>query len=219
MSAVATASGSSSADDVVRTELLADDRTALEHGALAGAEPVEARSEERLDRLGNPLLGQPALECEGEELLEEERVALGGLDDACPLVRFEDAAAEPVDEGLGLVGRECIELDAVDVSACAEEVGTRLPKLLAREADDENRPLALLREVVDELEERRLRPVDVVEDEREWPRTRARLAEAAEEPRDLGVPAAASPPRVRRGSRRAPRLPERRGGPRVAAST
>ena len=149
--------------DIVRTELLPDDRTALEHGALAGAEPVEARSEERLDRLGNPLLGQPAFEREGEELLEEERVALGGLDDARSLVRFEDAAAEPVDEGLGVVGREGVELDAVDVSACAEEVGTRLAKLLAREADDENRSLALLREVVDELEERRLRPVDVVE--------------------------------------------------------
>ena len=205
--------------DVGGAELLPDYRTALEHGALARAEPVEARSEERLDRLRNPLLGQPALEGKGEELLDEERVALGGRDDARPLVRFEDAAAEPVDEGLGVVRREGVELDAVDVSACCEELGIRLAELLAREADDENRSLALVREVVDELEERRLRPVNVVEDDRERSRS-------ARPPRRSGgratrsrAPAAASPPPVRRGSRRAPRSPERRGGPHVAAST
>src|SRR6185436_11042288 len=149
---------------------------ALEHGTLARAEPVEARGEKRLDRLGNPLLGQPALERKGEKLLEEERVALGGLEHARPLVRFEDAATEPVDECLGLVRREGIELDPVDVSACAEEVGTRFPELLAREANDENRSVALVREVVDEFEERRLRPVEVVEDDDDGLRSRARLA-------------------------------------------
>ena len=47
-------------------------------------------------------------------------------------------------------------------------------------------PVALVGEVLDELEERRLGPVDVVEDEDERPLARTRLAELAEEPGDLG---------------------------------
>ena len=47
-------------------------------------------------------------------------------------------------------------------------------------------PVALVREVLDELEERRLGPVDVVEDEDERPLARTRLAEPAEEPGELG---------------------------------
>ena len=70
--------------------------------------------------------------------------------------------------------------------APVEERRSLLEQLLAGEADDRDRPLSLVREVLDELEERRLRPVDVVEDEDERPLARARLAELSEEPGELG---------------------------------
>ena len=47
-------------------------------------------------------------------------------------------------------------------------------------------PVALVCEVLDQVEERGLRPMNVVEDEDERPLTRARLAEPPEEPRELG---------------------------------
>ena len=62
--------------DVVEPELLADDRPALEDGPLARPQPIEAGGEERLDGLRHRALGEPALQREREELLEEERVAL-----------------------------------------------------------------------------------------------------------------------------------------------
>ena len=74
----------------------------------------------------------------------------------------------------------------VAFSRSVEERRPLLEQLLAGETDDEDRPLALVREVLDELEERRLRPVDVVEDEDERCLARPCLAELAEEPRDLG---------------------------------
>ena len=40
--------------------------------------------------------------------------------------------------------------------------------------------------MLDELEEGLLGPVDVIEDEHEWPLVRARFAKLPEEPRDLG---------------------------------
>ena len=52
-------------------------------------------------------------------------------------------------------------------AASFEERGMVLEELLAREADDEDRARPLVGEVLDELEERRLGPVDVVEDEDE----------------------------------------------------
>ena len=62
--------------DVVEPELLPDDGSALEHGTLTGAEPVEAGREQGLHRCRNRPGAQPAFERVGQKLLEEERVAL-----------------------------------------------------------------------------------------------------------------------------------------------
>jgi hypothetical protein len=61
-----------------------------------------------------------------------------------------------------------------------------LEELLARNADAEDRSATLVGQVLDQLEERGLRPVEVVEDEDERLLPRERLAELAKAERDLG---------------------------------
>ena len=78
-----------------------------------------------------------------------------------------------------------------------EECRVLLEEPSLRDADDEDGPGALVGEVLDELEERRLGPVEVVEDEDEWPLLRLRFAELPEPPRDLGSRTVACPPLVR----------------------
>ena len=77
---------------------------------------------------------------------------------------------------------ECIEAGADDYIAKPFS----LEELLAREADDRDRLLPLVCEVLDELEKRRLGPVDVVEHEDKRPLASTRLAELTEEPGELG---------------------------------
>ena len=130
-------------DDVVGRELLPDHGPALEHRALAGAEPVEARGEQRLDRLRQRALGEAAFQREREELLEEERVALRGLDDAGALIRLERRSAETLEQRVRLLRGERVEQDPIDVRAPFEERRSLLEQLLAREADDRDRPFPL----------------------------------------------------------------------------
>ena len=206
-------------DDIRSSELLPDHGAALEHRALAGAEAVEARGEQRLDRLGQRPLREPAFQRQRQQLLEEERVALRGLGDARALIRFERRSTETLEQRIRLLRGERVEDDPVDVRAPVEERRSLLEQLLAREADDRDRPLALVREVLDELEERRLRPVNVVEHEDERPLARARLAELAEEPGELGRRRRRLGVERSRGRRRARRSAPRDPAPHVAAST
>ena len=108
-------------DDVAGGELLPDDGAALEHRTLAGAEPVEAGCEQRLDRLRQRTLCEPAFQREREELLDEERVALRGLGNARALVRLERRSAEPLEQRVSLLRRERVEQDPVGVRAPVEE--------------------------------------------------------------------------------------------------
>src|SRR5262249_30969181 len=142
--------------------------------------------EQRLDRLGKRLLGEPTLQGERQELLDEERIALGGLRDARMLVGLERRAAEPVQERERVLGREQVERDSIHTPRRLEERRMLLQQLFASKADDEDRRLALLGEVVDQLEEGRLRPVHVVEDQNERPVACERFAESAKEKGDLG---------------------------------
>ena len=121
MSAVGAASGSSSATTSSARELLPDDRPALEHGSLAGAEPVEAGGEQCLDRLRKRALGETAFEREREELLEEERVPLCGLDDPDALIRLEHSAAQTIQQRVGLLAGERVEHDPIRVRPSFEE--------------------------------------------------------------------------------------------------
>ena len=173
-------------DDVIGRELLPRDRPAFEHRPLAGAEPVEAGGEQRLDRLRQRALRKPAFQREREELLQEQRVAFGGVDDPRALIGLENRPAEAVEERVRLLHRELVESDPLDVREPLEEVRAFLKELLSRHAHDEHRPGPPVRELLDELEEGRLGPVDVVEDDDERLLARERFAELAEEQGDLG---------------------------------
>ena len=136
---------------------------------------------------GSARSARPPSSREREELLEEERVALRRLDDPRSLVRLQSRPAETFEQCIRLVGRTARRAGRARRSrAPSRNARPVFEKLLARKADDRDRPRSLVREVLDELEEGRLRPVDVVEDEDERPLARARFAELAEEPGELG---------------------------------
>src|SRR6185369_5224284 len=101
-----------------------------------------------------------------EHLLEEERVALRRLDDAIAIGRVERRRSEKVaDEGRALLGRERREHHRVCRGLHADPTGTELQQLGPREAEERYARVARpAREVLDEDEEDRLRPVDVVEE-------------------------------------------------------
>src|SRR3954447_18912287 len=146
--------------DVVDAEVLADHGGALQHRALAGPEAIEPRREQSLDRLGQTAFGS-SLERKRDELLEEQRVSLGGLDNPGSLVARERSSAEPVQNRAGLVLRKAVEND----SSSFNDIGALHQQFFAREEQDEDRRRAPRRHADREVEEGRLRPLNVVEDE------------------------------------------------------
>jgi len=90
-------------------ELEADDGRVLEHDSLSCGERVETCSQERLDGRGNPVSLAP-LGQQGEQLLDEERVALCHHPDPGPcLVGKRRAVEEVFDQLVGLALRERLE--------------------------------------------------------------------------------------------------------------
>ncbi len=86
--------------DRVGRELLADDRGTVEHGPLAGAEAIETRCEQGLDRGRERDVSavQAGLGGHGQQLLEEEGIAVGGGRDPGPCGRGKRDLAEQVVE-------------------------------------------------------------------------------------------------------------------------
>src|SRR6266511_4313662 len=163
------------------------DRRALDDGALLIAQPVEPSSQQGLDRrrhgyLGQIARGDPAsvsaleeavVDQHRERLLDEERIALGRLGHAlahffCKLGSPEQVSDQRLQENRGRV-----ELPAAPH-------GTDVEQLRASEADQEDWSVAgPVRDVIDEIQEGRLAPLDVVEDEHERALPRVRLEELA----------------------------------------
>ncbi len=112
-------------------EVLTDDCGPLEQRSLRRLETVEPACEQRLDRRRDRLqpLGVDVLGDVGVQLLDEERVSLGGLDDArADLVGNPDRARQLTDQQLGVVFRERVEDDRLCLGAPAgplfEELGS-----------------------------------------------------------------------------------------------
>ena len=160
------------------------DRAALDHGALRLAELVDARGQQRLQRRRHLELAVPALGPHGDELLDEERVPLGRVDD--PLPRLLGEIAEPLHERLAVLLRERVQGEHVALGLGAVHVG-RVSNRSGRAVHRRRRGTSCDErgEVLDEVEERRLRPVDVVEDDDEGPRRSHRLEQPADAPGDL----------------------------------
>ena len=147
-----------------------------------------------------------------QHLAEEERVAVGRLEQPGGERRGQVGRAEqPVDQRAARVRGERRERDAA-----LGQRGPDVAQLGPRERHDEHRRVAApLGEVLDEVEERRLAPVHVVEHDDDRLLAREPLQEAPHRPERLLR-------RDRRRPRRAARpAPPRRAGPprRAAAST
>ena len=146
-----------------------------------GREPVEAGGDDALQRLGErEVLRRAALEVELRELLGVERVALRPLEQRLLGLGREQRALEDVrDEDSGLLLRERGEADRRGVELAAAPAGPPLEELRPRAADDEERDAAQpVDELVDEVEQALVGPVQVLEHEHERPLLGERLEEA-----------------------------------------
>ena len=177
-------------DDGAPVEDLALDRATLERGAGLGLEPVEARAEERVqarregERVEVALEGADALLQEQralvhehrDELLDEERIATrssreprahGGL----------RAAEQALEQRVDLVLAERLEAGR-DLP-----VGTVLGELRPGEAEHHDGCIRdRRREAGEQVEKRRLGPLDVVDDDDERPGAGGGYEEVADRP-------------------------------------
>ena len=148
----------------------ADHGSSTEHRAVSRREPVDARADQRLQRVGDALdaAAAAALQHHAYRLLDVQRVALRLVEQGSPGVGLERAGLlgqERFHEQLALGAAECLELDRGRAHAATAPTGVDVEELGAGEAEDEERRPHPVGEVLDQLEERLLGPVDVLEAE------------------------------------------------------
>ena len=162
-------------------ELHADDRGRLCRCPFGPLQLVEARLEQRVDRRRH-MIRVATVRQHGEQLLDEQRIALRGLPNAPAGALVERRAAEQVlDQLFGLELRERLERYrlATPGRPLVEELGPS-------EAEHQNRRVACpVPEMLDEIEERRLGPVDVLDHERKRPFARTLFERLPYRPEDL----------------------------------
>ena len=144
-----------------------DHGAALQNHLLARRQPVDARADQSLQRIGDAVAAVPALlQQHADGLLDEEWIAFGLVEQPrLDLPRDIVLREECVGQLLALLTRERLELDGGGAHAAAAPAGPHVEQLGTREAEDQERALAHpLREVVDQLEQGLFRPVDVLED-------------------------------------------------------
>ena len=128
------------------------------------------RDRELLDRSpGDPaaLLAneRPLVDQVADDLLEEERVALGALEDAAAHAVGERLDVEQErDEPGALLAAQRLERDRAEAPAPAAPVGARAKQVGARGAQEEDRPVEALGELVEDVEHGRVGPVEVLDD-------------------------------------------------------
>ena len=171
--------------DRAAVEDLSLDRAPLERGPLGGRELVEPRREERLDRPRHRHRIRRLLD-HREHLLDEERVAFRGRPD--PLAQLRSSAGR---RGARRSARRSPGPKAARAAPSSRSASRRPSPAAARAARaapgrgaGSGRP-ATVGDVLDQVEERRLAPVDVVEDDHERPVRSNGLQELAHSARDL----------------------------------
>jgi hypothetical protein len=147
-------------------ERAALDGAVHEHVALGLLEPVDASREHGLDAgRQRCLLG---LRSDRHELLEEQRIALGGRQDAAGGGRVELGAGDRLDQRERVRAVERVEREHRPAAAWRRPGGAILEQLGAGEADDRDRRAGRERDnVLEQLEQRRVGPVRVLDDEHE----------------------------------------------------
>jgi hypothetical protein len=171
----------------------------LDDGALLRPQEIQTGREKRLDRRRHRdlldtsrrhpppvLLPEDAfVDHHREHLLDEERVPLGGLDDAgsgagVQLRRPEEVLRHP----RGVARRERLERQGGG-SVQLLPGGSDVEELVAGEADEQDGPLRRPEHVLDEVEQGGFRPVDVLEDDDEGSGGRHGLEQLADAPESL----------------------------------
>ncbi len=153
----------------------------LDDLALVVGERIQARGEESLDR-GRHLVGRRSVGDHREQLLDEQRVALGDVSDARArrVVHF-CVSEEVLDELVRFLVRERLERDRLPGPG-----GSCVAEVRSREAEEEHRRISRpVGDVLDQIEQRRLRPVDVFEDEGQRMLARPLLQPLSHRPRDV----------------------------------
>ena len=116
------------------------------------------------------LLGAPkqaVVDEHAQRLLDEERVALRHLGDAFHCRPCElDSTEEVTDQAVGLDLRQGFQRNQRCVWLAGRPSRTNVEELRTRKADDQDRaPSDPVGEIFEQIEERRLAPLDVVEDD------------------------------------------------------
>jgi hypothetical protein len=152
--------------DRAAPEDTADEGAVPHHRAGVGRQAVDARRDQRLNRVGDPHGTAVALLGEHPHgLLDEERVALRLLEQRLPQAGGQRRTRdEAVDELLRLVVGERSEVDRDRPATASAPAGPRLEQLWPGEAHDQDGSgVDAVGQVLDEVEQRLLRPVQVLE--------------------------------------------------------
>ena len=160
---------------------------ALEQQPLRAGQPVDARGDERLQRVRDPLgAAARALREHAHGLLDVERVALGLREHGLGVDADVELRRQRRDELGALLGRQRLELDGGGADAAAAPGRAHVEELGARDAEQQQRDLAHPGgEMLDELQQRLLAPVHVLEQEHERLRLGELLGPRARRPGDL----------------------------------
>ena len=148
-------------------EHLTLDRASLHHHAHVAVEGVDARLKERMDRRRDDDLPVPAvLAHHGEHLFDVQRVSRRCGRDALAQTAFELRASEQIlDQRLALVVTQRLEEDRCRVQLAATPLGSDVEELGACDAEQEDRCVTReVCDVLDEVDEDRLRPLQIVDD-------------------------------------------------------
>jgi len=165
--------------DRLARERLAEHGSVLEKGALPGRQAVEARGDQSLERLGHVELDDGAGElvaiavgAREQTLVEQhphgldgvQRHALGPIADPHEQVAGE-TRHHPVQQLLDRHVRQSLEVERGEPALARSPVRTTLGDLGTREREHEQRMVAPpLNQVVDEVEQRVVGPLEVLED-------------------------------------------------------
>ena len=184
--------------DRPEVEDVALDRRPLEHPPLGVVQLVEAGRKQHLDRArhaearqvadGQPapvlLLEQPLVDEHRQRLLNEQWIARSRLLDPGAHAGVEGSLPEQVvDEPRRLVLGQGLEEDRRSVALAAAPTGPLIEQLRSRHAHEQQRRVAgPLGDVLDQVEQGRLGPVDVVEHDDDGPAPGERLEQLAHSP-------------------------------------
>ncbi len=150
-------------------ELETDDGGALEQSPLLFRQRVQARREQGPDgRAAGPPYSPPSF-VHRQHLLDEERVALGRVAYARPRGSLEPGAVEQaLDQLVGLALTQRLERQHLCRLPASSPCGAGIKEVEAGEADEQDRRLPRpVEKVLDQVEEGRLGPVDVLDDQDE----------------------------------------------------